>query len=54
MMNTEKKKPTEELDTAECEITDEELGEVTGGVNPFENIPRVPTKPIDDNLRENG
>lgn len=30
------------------------LDEVVGGGNPFQDVPRVPTNPIDDELRENG
>ena len=35
-------------------IPDDLLNKVTGAGNPFENIPRVPTQPIDDGLREDG
>lgn len=36
------------------ELGDDELDEIAGAGNPFANIPRVPTQPIDDNLRNNG
>ena len=35
-------------------LPDELLDEVTGAGNPFDNIPRVPTQPIDDELRQDG
>ena len=35
-------------------ITDDLLDQVTGAGNPFGSIPRVPTRPIDDELREDG
>ena len=35
-------------------IPEDMLNKVTGAGNPFENIPRVPTQPIDDELREDG
>ena len=33
-------------------LPEDVLDKVTGAGNPFENIPRVPTQPIDDDLRE--
>ena len=33
-------------------VPDEVLEQVAGAGNPFENIPRVPTQPIDSDLRE--
>lgn len=33
------------------ELSDEELGHVTGSGNPFLNVARVPPKTIDDKLR---
>lgn len=36
------------------ELDDAALDEIAGAGNPFANIPRVPTQPIDDNLRNNG
>ena len=33
-------------------IPEEVLDKVTGAGNPFDKIPRVPTQPIDDALRE--
>lgn len=51
-MADEKKVITNEVEeTEEKEISVENLDEVSGGA--FGNIPRVPTKKIDDNLREN-
>ena len=35
-------------------IPEEVLDKVTGAGNPFDKIPRVPTQPIDDKLREDG
>ena len=32
----------------------EALEKITGAGNPFENIPRVPTQAIDDDLRKKG
>ena len=51
-MADEKKVITNEgEETEEKEISVENLDEVAGGA--FGNIPRVPTKNIDDKLREN-
>lgn len=36
------------------ELSNDDLEKVTGGGNPFANIPRVGNKPIDDDLRNNG
>ena len=36
------------------ELSDDELDQVTGAGDPFANIPRNPTKPIDDELRRKG
>ena len=37
------------------ELGEDELDEIAGAAgNPFANIPRVPTQPIDDDLRGNG
>lgn len=33
-------------------LEDEALEAVTGAGNPFANLPRIPTQPIDDELRE--
>lgn len=33
-------------------IPDEVLEKVTGAGNPFDNVPRVPTQPIDPELRD--
>ncbi len=35
-------------------IPEDMLNKVTGAGNPFDKIPRVPTQPIDDELREDG
>ncbi len=35
-------------------IPDEVMEKVTGAGNPFDKIPRVPTQPIDDELRKDG
>ena len=35
-------------------IPEDMLNKVTGAGNPFDKIPRVPTHPIDDELREDG
>lgn len=36
------------------ELGEDELDEIAGAGNPFAAIPRVPTQPIDDDLRGNG
>ena len=36
------------------ELSEEELDKVTGAGDPFANIPRNPTKKIDDELRKKG
>ena len=36
------------------ELDDDALNQVSGAGNPFANVPRVPTQPIDDDLRGNG
>lgn len=52
------KKPDSEAVNAQKESQEElkeaELDEVAGAGNPFENIPRVPLQPIDDELRKKG
>ncbi len=35
-------------------LSEEKLEQVSGGVSPFKDIPRVPNADIDDNLREKG
>ena len=35
-------------------LGDDVLNAVTGAGNPFEEEPRVPTQPIDDELRDKG
>lgn len=49
MSETKKKLITEEVETKEVSLDD--LDEVSGGAA-FDNIPRVPTKEIDDNVRD--
>lgn len=34
------------------ELAEDALDQVSGAGNPFEDIPRVPTQPIDDELRD--
>ena len=52
-MADEKKVITnEEVETDEKEISIDDLDEVAGG-GAFSNIPRVPTKNIDDKVKEN-
>ncbi len=36
------------------ELDLDELDDITGAGNPFGNLPRVPTQPIDDDLRNRG
>jgi hypothetical protein len=36
------------------ELSVEELEQVNGAGNPFEDVPRVPVKPVDDKLRNKG
>lgn len=36
------------------ELGMDELDEVAGAGNPFEDVPRVPLKPIDPDLRDKG
>ena len=33
------------------ELGDDELDEIAGAGNPFANVPRVPTQPIDEDMR---
>lgn len=51
--NEEVKKEKKAADKTE-ELSSDKLDEVTGGGNPFANIPRVGNKPIDGDLRNNG
>lgn len=46
------KKKTEEMESQSEELVEEVLDEVNGGGDPFQSIPRVPTQPIDSELRE--
>ena len=41
----------QETENGRDELSVEDLSEAVGAGNPFENIPRVPTQPIDDELR---
>ena len=52
MKKNEAKK--EEIQETMEKLGDDVLGAVTGAGNPFEEEPRVPTQPIDDDLREKG
>ena len=45
------KKKAEQAEQQSEELVEEVLDEVSGAGNPFEDIPRVPTQPIDDELR---
>ena len=42
------------LESVMQELDDETMDQVSGGGNPFEDIPRVPTQPIGDEPRNNG
>ena len=50
----EKKPLQEELLSGVEALNDELMDQVTGAGNPFEDVYRVPTQPIDDDLRNNG
>lgn len=50
-VNAENVKEQKDLTKA---LSDEDLSQVAGGDNPFEDVPRVPLQPIDDKLRNNG
>ncbi len=45
---------TEKTLGAMQELGEDELDEIAGAGNPFASIPRVPTQPIDEDLRGNG
>ncbi|MBR0063274.1 MAG: hypothetical protein IJP67_03825 [Oscillospiraceae bacterium] len=36
------------------ELGDDELDEIAGAGNPFANVARVPTQPIDEDMRNKG
>ena len=36
------------------ELGDDELDEIAGAGNPFARLPRVPTQPIDEDMRNKG
>ena len=42
------------LNQAMEELDLDDLDDISGGGNPFGNLPRVATQPIDDNLRGKG
>ena len=42
------------LGSAMQELGEDELDEIAGAGNPFANVPRVPTQPIDEDLRSKG
>ena len=46
------KKETNQSEAKELDLN--ELGQVSGAGSPFDDIPRVPVKPIDDELRNKG
>ena len=48
------KAPTQPEQDQAVVLDDDSLEEVSGGTNPFADIPRVPNQPIDSNVRENG
>ena len=52
-MKKNESKKEEILETME-KLEDDALNAVTGAGNPFEEEPRVPTQPIDDDLRGKG
>ena len=54
-MNPNKTEPENNeavLDEAK-ELGMDDIDQVSGAGNPFEDVPRVPLKPIDDELRKN-
>jgi hypothetical protein len=55
-MNPEKELPenTENVQEETKELGTEALENVAAAGNPFQDVPRVPLKPIDDKLRKNG
>ena len=46
-----KEKALKETENEMRELRVDELEEIAGAGDPFEDIPYVPTKPIDDDLR---
>ena len=42
----------EELKEKVTEVAEEVLENVTGGTNPFGDIPRVPNQPLDQDVRD--
>ena len=42
------------LNGAMQELGDDELDEIAGAGNPFAKVPRVPTQPIDEDMRNKG
>ncbi len=54
-METKKKLNKNAEEPAEIqELTQEELDQVNGAGDPFADVPRVPEKPIDPGLRDDG
>lgn len=55
-MNPERTEPENKEVTLDevKELGMDEIDQVAGAGNPFEDVPRVPLKPIDDKLRKNG
>ena len=49
----EGKEKMQQMEQQVEELKEEQLKKVNGAGNPFEDIPRVPTQPIDEELREN-
>lgn len=52
--DSKKNEKAEKKDLKCEEMNPEDLEKVSGGGNPFANLPRVPEKDIDENLRKNG
>ncbi len=52
MKLTEKKHPEKENEQVALDLND--LNQVSGSGDPFEDVPRVPENPIDDDLRNDG
>ena len=45
------KNQVQEMENGIRELSESTLDQVNGAGNPFEDVPRVPTQPIDDDLR---
>ena len=48
------KEKAQEMEQAAKELTLDQLDQVSGAGSPFDEIPRVPTNPIDNELRKDG